>query len=396
VSLGSDFSDPVLVAGGGGGEGMQSLQVCFKEPSPAVGGNAEEAGLAATCFDAKETSGGGGASGTTQAGAGGSGAGPIESDGGTGVLFSAIGPGTGGAGGAGITEELGSLENGGGGGGGGGYYGGGGGGGAAVLGGGGGGGSDFCDAGVLTCGAVARAVGTGTGRVTLRYRTLPEVGRCVARARRTAVYQNAGCTTVSAGEDTGKYEWQPGIAAGRFAFTNGPATLETAGRLRIRCAKNIISGHYTTTQAAALTIAFDGCEMAGLVGGSCHSEAAEPGEIHTVELQAHLGFIQTEPKPRVGWAIKSADGSTMASFACGLNQLSLSGGFVAAAKTLERMTAAFPLRLKARHGRQAADALEGAAEQELRLSTEQGEEPVGLTTSAFLTNQEPLEIRATA
>ncbi len=129
VSLGSDFSDPVLVAAGGGGETYGT-----------EGGNAGEPGHTHAATDA---GGGGGAGTLTEGGEGGAAHGSGE-PGFPGVGFTTAGPGFGGEGASEFYE--------GGGGGGGGYYGGGGGGTAGGgYAGGGGGGSDFCGNGASEC-----------------------------------------------------------------------------------------------------------------------------------------------------------------------------------------------------------------------------------------------------
>jgi len=134
VSLGSEFSSPVLVAGGGGGGGVSTVAAVA-----GVGGNAgypngQSGGNGLN--GASLGSGGGGATAASPYfGSGGARGANLNSlsDGGNGALFTSAGPGLGGTGG---------LSDGGGGGGG--YAGGGGGGGGNDAGAGGGGGSDYC------------------------------------------------------------------------------------------------------------------------------------------------------------------------------------------------------------------------------------------------------------
>ncbi len=144
VSLGSDFSAPVLVAAGGGGGGGNG--------SPEAGGNAgfPDGSPGNSAFNPAAVGGGGT---QTMGGAGGVG---DASTGNGGMGFTASGPGNGGAGG---------NAPGSGGGGGAGYYGGGGaGGGGSNFTGGGGGGSDFCtDTSAVTDCAFSAGAGTGTG-----------------------------------------------------------------------------------------------------------------------------------------------------------------------------------------------------------------------------------------
>lgn len=135
VSLGEDFGDPLVVAGGGGGAGPASS--C---PGFGAGGDAGEAGQAGENFAIGPCTSGDG-------GSGGNGATETEAGQG-GLLFgeeghehTSSGPG---AGGSGAPDFFSTTD---GGGGGAGYYGGGGGGASPIAGNGGGaggGGSDFC------------------------------------------------------------------------------------------------------------------------------------------------------------------------------------------------------------------------------------------------------------
>jgi hypothetical protein len=144
VSAASDFSVPLLVAGGGGGVGYDFGAAAFSggsagDPSGGTGGGPGAEGYGG---------GGGGGSQSTDGTPGSSGGGVA---GGEGQGSSSAGPGAGGAGPAGLA-----------GGGGGGYFGGGGGGaGQFGYGGGGGGGSDYCNDGTIVTGcAVVGGVGT--------------------------------------------------------------------------------------------------------------------------------------------------------------------------------------------------------------------------------------------
>jgi hypothetical protein len=146
IAIGSDFSHPLVVAGGGGGAGDGFFL------GGANGGAAGNPGGNST--GGTGTGGGAGAPGGGAAGKGYNGGG----DGQPGGVYSAKGPGAGGAGGSGASTYAGGA-------GGGGYYGGGGGGGSSASIGdfaaGGGGGSDYCDPSALSC-ATEPGVGVGT------------------------------------------------------------------------------------------------------------------------------------------------------------------------------------------------------------------------------------------
>jgi hypothetical protein len=144
VSLGSDFSQPLIVAGGGGADGGT-----LGSPGGAGGSAGYPAGSVGQVTNGSTGGSGGSASAVGEGGS------PDGSDGGA---FSAAGPGSGGTG-----DGTGNPNDGGGGGGGAGYYGGGGGGTSFTNGGsGGGGGSDFCSnaANVSGC-SVSSGEGTG-------------------------------------------------------------------------------------------------------------------------------------------------------------------------------------------------------------------------------------------
>ncbi|MGA9859813.1 MAG: hypothetical protein WBQ18_18255, partial [Solirubrobacteraceae bacterium] len=155
VALGSDFSDPVLIAGGGGGGGYgQAGDSTNSPPGPGGGGSAGQP--SGGSGGPRAASGGRGGTQTTY-GTGGTG---YDGNGTNGSGSSSAGPGGGGTGGSY-----------GGGGGGGGFYGGGGGGGD-YDGDGGGGGSDFCGSALSAPGCQVSTTPNssyGTASVVLTY-----------------------------------------------------------------------------------------------------------------------------------------------------------------------------------------------------------------------------------
>jgi len=144
VSLGSNFSDPLLISAGGGGAAFDSgggdggSEDGSPGELPGGGYGAGEAGGGALDCTSCTPHSGGGAGGT---------AGTDAADGSAGQEFTASGPGVGGAGAAPPTE----TEDLGGGGGGAGYYGGGGGSAALFGGSGGGGGVNYCASSLTGC-----------------------------------------------------------------------------------------------------------------------------------------------------------------------------------------------------------------------------------------------------
>jgi hypothetical protein len=197
VSMGSDFSSPVLVAGGGGGGGAFG-----------AGGAGGSAGMPVAEAGANTIVGGGGGGDNIagQGGAAGTSPQPL-CNGQAGGGFTAAGPGIGGGGGGSVCGD-------GGGAGGGGYYAGGGGAASGVAGAGGGGGTDFCAAAIEGC-AVSSGAGTqttagagpGFAQVTISYTLLPaSIAECKSGGWQTfgSMFKNQGaCVSfvATAGEE---------------------------------------------------------------------------------------------------------------------------------------------------------------------------------------------------
>lgn len=226
---------------------------------------------------------------------------------------------------------------------------------------------------------------------------LPELGRCVVLARAVGRYKTAACTTKSTAEDSGSYEWDPWPAANeRFASTGGTAKLETAAKSTVQCTESALTGEYTGSQSMRLTIRFAGCDAPGALGGRCQSEGAPEGEIQTSALSGQLGVIKAAKKPTVGWDIKPAEGSYVATFKCGQADVALVGSVIAPVTSVDKMTSAFVLKLKAAKGVQKPTQFEAAISDILGFVTNAAEEPVGLTMTSTLEEEEPLEIKAIA
>jgi hypothetical protein len=374
ISLGANFSEPVLVAGGGGGGGGLM--------AGNTGGAAGQNGTGS--HDGASFIGEGGTAGELgTGGVGGVSGEPGGTSGADGSKFTAGGPGNGGTGSAGLGA--------GGGGGGGGYYGGGGGGGGRDGGGGGGGGSNYCDVVVASCGTAG--VVNSAPEVTVTYSALPEFGRCIADTAGTGEYENASCTTPSTG-GSGKYEWTS-PSRPDFDFTSGPAKFTTASGLTVSCAASTtLEGEYSNGQTAAIALTFTGCAISGPIGGQCESSGAAAGEIVSNPLQGTLGVIESAPKLMVGIVIKPTSGSELMAFKCGSNTLDVTGAVIARSAKVDKMSVAFKLRFAASKGTQKPQALEGGNLETLSISSENGEEAVGLDLRALMVNQQALEIKA--
>jgi hypothetical protein len=227
--------------------------------------------------------------------------------------------------------------------------------------------------------------------------SLPEVGRCLKLARATGRYQTSNCTTLSAGEDTGKYYWQPWPASeDRFYASGGATTFETVGKAVMKCSESRYTGEYSSSQAVTASATFVGCEVAGVFGGKCQSENAQPGEVATSPLEGRLAMIKGGATPSVGWELQPTSGPVLASFACGESRVSMTGSVIASVTAIDKMTATLSLRYTASKGKQAPEAFEGGAKNTLSFVSKSAEEQVGLTATSTLTNEESIEIKAIA
>jgi phosphodiesterase/alkaline phosphatase D-like protein len=224
---------------------------------------------------------------------------------------------------------------------------------------------------------------------------LPEVGRCLLLAKASGKYGSSTCTTKSAGENTGKYEWQPWPAAkNHFAFKNGAATFETVHKYLVKCLENTLTGTYSGSQRAAMTLTFGGCEAAGASGGKCQSDGAAPGEIVTAPLEGQLGVIKAATTPSVGWDLKPASGLSLAVFTCGATQLSVTGSVIAPVTSVDKMLVTFAFKFKAAKGKQVPERFEAALNDTLSFVTTSSTEQAGLTMSDSIVGEEALEIKA--
>ena len=226
---------------------------------------------------------------------------------------------------------------------------------------------------------------------------LPTIGRCVKRAGKPrSRYSNAACTTPSAGEDRGKYEWE-GWPLLKKGFTGRPGgEIRTTGAhgWDIICSAEL-RGEYTGAQSALLSLTFKGCDVSGSEGqNACQSAGAASGEIRIATLAGELGFIKSEvregiPDVSVGWLVHPASGEAVASFSClDGGSWTVSGAIAGSIGPADEMSTSATLFLGD------AEGFEGQPPSAMTVSGESGEEPVSFGSGGFITNEEAIELRA--
>ncbi|HEX3510917.1 MAG TPA: IPT/TIG domain-containing protein [Solirubrobacteraceae bacterium] len=231
---------------------------------------------------------------------------------------------------------------------------------------------------------------------------LPELGRCkkVGGTPKSA-YSTAACTLLSAGPNSGAYEWEPWPAAkNQFTSVAGPTTF-SAQNIAVFCdGNNLGRGEATGAQTAALTITFVHCEARGALSGSCSSAGASAGEIHSDPLLGRFGQVSTEQREGVtvvqdGWELSPGLGLTLAQFSCGEANLTLTGAAVGLVSTIDEPTLTIPVRFMANSGTQTPEHLEGGQPISLGLTVNGVETPATLTMFNEAAFEEKLELKGT-
>jgi len=228
----------------------------------------------------------------------------------------------------------------------------------------------------------------------------PELGRCVKTAAAHARYKTSACTTLSAGADSGRYEWQPWpLANPQFTFTVEKFPLEVAAdksdkaRSILECASGSASGEYTGPQTATMSLVLHGCELLVFGKMTCNSEGAAAGEVRAEDLPMQIGLIEDGVKPSVGLALNGDTNAPLATFKCESIPASLTGSVIAAMKPVDKMSQTATLAYKGSEGTQTPESFEGGAQDALVLESF-GTSPVSLDTSGAIDSAEAVEIRA--
>ena len=245
-----------------------------------------------------------------------------------------------------------------------------------------------CAAGLLTTGTASAATYELTG--------LPELGRCVKLSTKTGLYKYKNCVVQSEGSK-GSFEWQPGPGEkpGFVAEASG-VHLETVGGVKVGCASGELSGAWTGSKTASVTITFRGCESKGR---SCGVNPAKPVEITNEEspVEGELGFIENGEKPKVGLDLKPKEGSSeLLKFTCGgppeasfPESWRVEGSVIGQIRQLDMMKTTFQLMYRSAAGKQVPERFESGLKDTLIANrlTETGPttEQAGLT----LTEEKP-------
>jgi hypothetical protein len=248
--------------------------------------------------------------------------------------------------------------------------------------------------------AVCTVAVFATTTVATATEELPEIGRCVKPlGGATHRYTNAGCTAKSAGENTGKYEWEPGPGPKRgFTAVAEASEVETVGLTKLLCHAGTAKGEFTGPKSDTAVITFTGCEYGAGTGLLCASPGAKAGEIVTARLVGSLGFISGggTSNPRVGMRLAPASGTRFATVECTGYTVTLTGSVIGVLPALstDKMMLTSTISFKASRGKQNPEALAGGPLSVLTATSGKESEQAGLTSTEANTNEETLEVKA--
>ncbi len=248
------------------------------------------------------------------------------------------------------------------------------------------------------------ALGTSDGAAqTFTTKQLPEAGRCLKQAGApTSRYASSACTTLSGGEDSGHYEWQPAAAHTIKLSGSAPAAVfESVGTVRkeridfvsIECGATAIAGEFESPDVASLSLTMAGCHAGmGLFGGKCNTPGAGEGEFKIGPVAAQLGIIEAGASPSVGLALNEPSPSTpLLQPECDKVPLAITGSVIATLTKADKMTSSFKLKFSGPLGLQSPARFEAGLEDTLTLL----EKETSLTSSLTLAGAEAFEVKAT-
>jgi hypothetical protein len=102
-----------------------------------------------------------------------------------------------------------------------------------------------------------------------------------------------------------------------FTSASKATTLETIGKVRVKCTASTDSGMVTGPKTLSVRIDFTSCTTTAVAEVLCQSPNGAPGEIQTELLLGQLGYVTAPPAPVVGLDLSNPTGGPMIVFFCG-------------------------------------------------------------------------------
>lgn len=262
-------------------------------------------------------------------------------------------------------------------------------------------------AAVALCGLAIFASSAAAGEYNLKM--LPEIGRCAATER--GEYRGPKCTSSRPGK--GRFDWRsgPGTSA-KFTSTFEATTLTSPGDT-ITCGAGNGTGEYTGPKSFKETLTFSDCSQSAKSEEEAlcqNGVGSTNGEVKFEELEGELGYISHPKRLAVGWDLKPASGSNLASFECGGANSTLGkslgtgttrelqGSVIGKVIPIDHMTNEFKISYALARGSvmQSPEHFEGGVNDTLTtlVGTAKTPEPTTMTASDRLVDEEPLEVLA--
>ena len=234
----------------------------------------------------------------------------------------------------------------------------------------------------------------------------PEFGRCVkvqATKVGTKTVYNGGFTAatclVASGNQTGEYEWYPGVLKSLFKteLASGSVTLESAvNASKVTCAEETSTGAYTgPTTVGGVVLTLTGCKLST---EKCSSMGAAPGEIVTNTLEGELGVVElgaTSSTNQIGLDLYPVGKmGPLMGFSCGIMSVSVQGSVIAPVSA-DKMSLTQALKAKASKGKQTPESFVGGPKDILEESVNGAPfEQAGLTAAMSQINEKEVEVNS--
>jgi hypothetical protein len=247
------------------------------------------------------------------------------------------------------------------------------------------------------------SVGTsyGADREFTTYGT-PEFGRCVKVAAEKEGKKNvyhggftAATCLVTSAANTGKYEWEPGVAKAGFTTTlqEGKAILETLKKSKVTCKAESSAGKIAgTKELVKVVVRLTGCESSG---EKCTTLGHAEGELATKKLEGELGWEVKDLKKVALDLYPVGKTGPFLEYSCvGGVPITVTGAVLVPVKA-DKMLATSTLKYAATKGKQKPEHLEGGPTEVLTAPLN-GEafEQIGETATLAQVNEEAVEINA--